>query len=269
MIFCFYFKQNQNKISLIIHKGILYMELIVGFIFLVGVFFFKLYSPRIKGKWGEMKVTGILSLLPREDYKVINDVIIQTNGYTSQIDHIVVSIYGIFVIETKNYSGWIMGYENSKRWTQNIFGHKNSFYNPIKQNKSHILALKNELRIKTNNFIPIIAFSGKCSLKVVTETPIIYIFQIYNEIKRYTEIRFDKTQVEDIIERINAINVNSPDTKQQHVAEIRYNLIREEYNIKQGVCPKCGAPLVLRQGRYGEFYGCSNYPRCRYTYSDR
>ncbi|MBQ8481129.1 MAG: NERD domain-containing protein [Alphaproteobacteria bacterium] len=245
------------------------MEFIVGFIVLAVIFFFKPYSSDIKGKWGEMKVAGILSLLPEEDYKIINDVIIQTNGYTSQIDHIVVSIYGIFVIETKNYSGWITGYENSKQWTQNIFGHKNSFYNPIKQNKSHILALKNELYIIEDNFIPIIAFSGNCSLKVETETPIIYISQIYSEIKRHTDIKFDKTQIDGIVGRIKAININSPDMKQQHVAEIRSNVMIEALNVQQGICPKCGAPLVLRKGRYGEFYGCSNYPRCHYTHSDR
>ena len=245
------------------------MEFIVGFIVLAVIFFFKLYSPDIKGKWGEMKVAGILSLLPEDDYKIINDVIIQTNGYTSQIDHIVVSIYGIFVIETKNYSGWITGYENSKQWTQNIFGHKNSFYNPIKQNKSHILALKNELYIIEDNFIPIIAFSGNCSLKVETKTPIIYISQIYSEIKRHTEIKFDKTQIDGIVERIKAININSPDMRQQHVVEIRNNVMREALDVQKGICPKCGAPLVLRKGRYGEFYGCSNYPRCHYTHSDR
>ena len=216
-----------------------------------------------------MKVAGILSLLPEDEYKVINDIIIQSNGYTSQIDHLVVSIYGIFVIETKNYTGWITGYEDSKQWTQNIFGHKSSFYNPIKQNKSHVLALKNELHIIEDNFIPIIAFSGNCSLKVITVTPIIYISQIYREIKRYTEVKFDKTQLDSLVERIKAINIDSPEVRQQHVAEIKSKKFTEGYKLRQGICPKCGAPLVLRQGRYGEFYGCSNYPRCHYTHSGR
>lgn len=245
------------------------MEILLGLLALAAVLFFKIYSPLIKGKWGEMKVAGILALLPNDDYKVIHDVIIQTNGYTSQIDHIIVSIYGIFVVETKNYSGWITGYENSKHWMQNIYGHKNSFYNPIKQNKSHILALKNELYIIEDNFIPIIAFSSNCSLKVETTTPIIYISEIYSEIRRYTEIKFDRTQLDDIVERIRAININSPEMRRQHIDEIRNNVIREELNIERGLCPRCGAPLVLRQGRYGEFYGCSNYPRCRYTYSNK
>ena len=245
------------------------MEILFILIAAAALLFFNLYSPNIKGKWGENKVANILSRLPKEEYKVINDVIIQTNGYTSQIDHLVVSIYGIFVVETKNYTGWITGYENSKQWTQNIYGNKYSLYNPIKQNKSHILALKNELYIIEDNFIPIIAFSNDCSLKVETETPVIYISEILNEIKRHTEIKFDKTQIDGIIERVKAININSPETRQQHVAEIKNNVMQEEYKLRQGICPKCGAQLVLRQGRYGKFYGCSNYPRCHYTHSTK
>lgn len=222
----------------------------------------------IKGKWGEGKVAYILSQLPEEEYKVINDVIIQTNGYTSQIDHIVVSIYGIFVVETKNYSGWITGFENANRWTQNLYGEKQSFYNPIKQNKSHILALKNEIYIIEDNFIPIIAFSDDCSLKVETETPVIYISQILEEIKRHAEIKFDKTQLDGIVERIKAINIDSPEMRQQHVNEIRYNKQQTEEKLRQRICPKCGAYLVLRRGRFGKFYGCSNYPRCHYTHSE-
>lgn len=61
--------------------------------------------------------------------------------HTTQIDHIVVSIHGIFVIETKNYKGWIYGNSNNEYWTQNIYGNKYSLYNPLLQNKNHIKSL--------------------------------------------------------------------------------------------------------------------------------
>jgi DNA topoisomerase-1 len=32
-----------------------------------------------------------------------------------------------------------------------------------------------------------------------------------------------------------------------------------------GVCPKCGGKLIMREGKYGNFIGCSNFPKCRYT----
>ena len=71
-----------------------------------------------KGAIGEKRVAHILKKLPEDRYKVINNLLIRNNGYTTQIDYIVVSVYGIFVIETKTYQGWIYGGENSDYWTQ-------------------------------------------------------------------------------------------------------------------------------------------------------
>ena len=76
-----------------------------------------------------------------------------------QIDHVVVSIYGIFVIETKNYSGWIFGDENSQYWAQVIYKTKNRFYNPILQNRGHIKALQGLLQDYSHiRYIPIVVF---------------------------------------------------------------------------------------------------------------
>ena len=83
-----------------------------------------------KGKVGEKRVASILARLPEADYKVINDLLLSSNGYSTQIDHIIVSVYGIFVIETKFYQGWIYGGENSEYWTQNIHRNKYRLLNP-------------------------------------------------------------------------------------------------------------------------------------------
>lgn len=70
---------------------------------------------KIKGKIGEISVASRLNLLNHNDYKILNNVILQTkNGGTVQIDHIIVSVYGIFVIETKNYKGWISGFSEMR-----------------------------------------------------------------------------------------------------------------------------------------------------------
>ena len=105
----------------------------------------RIYSPKIKGSFGEAKVNTKLNFLGK-DYIVLNDILIKSsNGYTSQIDELVLSEYGIFVIEIKNYKGWIFGNERSENWTQVIYKEKFTFRNPIKQNWSHIYALKNVL----------------------------------------------------------------------------------------------------------------------------
>jgi hypothetical protein len=73
-----------------------------------------LNHPQVKGMIGERKARKQLSRLPSENYRVLNDVVVKTKTGSSQIDHVVISPYGIFVIETKNYKGWIHGREDSE-----------------------------------------------------------------------------------------------------------------------------------------------------------
>ena len=94
-----------------------------------------------KGKAGEKAVARRLKQLPEEEYKVINDLMLPTTYGTTQIDHVVISRFGVFVIETKNYRGFIYGGENAEKWTQNIWGNKYSMLNPIRQNNTHVKAL--------------------------------------------------------------------------------------------------------------------------------
>lgn len=93
--------------------------------------------PMWKGKYSEKLVNNKIQELP-EEYVVFNDLLFESSGYSTQIDHIVVSPYGVFVIETKGYKGWILGGENSEYWTQTIYKSKHQFYNPIKQNAGHV-----------------------------------------------------------------------------------------------------------------------------------
>ena len=109
--------------------------IIIAFLLLLG---FICHHPKIKGKIGEIYVTIFLKRLPENKYRVINDLLLAKNGHSTQIDHVIVSIYGIFVVETKFYKGWIFGGENSEYWTQNIYGRKYKLLNPIYQNQGHI-----------------------------------------------------------------------------------------------------------------------------------
>ncbi|WP_231884841.1 nuclease-related domain-containing protein [Paenibacillus elgii] len=102
-----------------------------------------LSSPTIKGMIGEKSVTNQLNKLDKEKYVILNDVTIpSSSGKTTQLDHVVISTYGIFVIETKNYRGWIVGDEKSEYWTQVIYKRKERLYNPLRQNYGHVMALK-------------------------------------------------------------------------------------------------------------------------------
>ena len=90
------------------------MELvgIVFLLFLVGILRYITRNPQWIGGAAEKRVQRILSGLPQNEYITINDVLIRRpNGNTTQIDHVVVSPYGVFVMETKNYHGYVHGQE--------------------------------------------------------------------------------------------------------------------------------------------------------------
>lgn len=151
-------------------------------------------STEILGEIGEYQIAQILNTLPRE-YQVFNDIYLSNNDMTTQIDHIVVSIYGIFVIETKNYKGQIYGNNNSEYWTENFYGKAYKFYNPIKQNHSHIKALQKLLRIPFDTFISIIVFSNNATLKCDSLENIIYSFELKEFIKGYKKPIFNVDDV--------------------------------------------------------------------------
>lgn len=240
------------------------MEIILFILFVVASVVFRILQPRIKGYLGEKSVATILSLLPSDKYKIINDLLIEVDGRTIQIDHLVVSIYGIFVIKTKNYKGRITGSDNSDYWTKNMFGNKYTFYNPIRQNKSHVLALSKQLGFSLNKFIPIIVFSNGAELKVNTTHNVIYTTQINRVIKEYSEIKFSETDIQKLYDKISLLNIVSPEVRKQHVLEIQNTIATKRHLIQQGICPRCGHSLILRNGKYGNFYGCSNYPNCKF-----
>ncbi len=118
---------------------------IVIVIFLLGLissFFYK----QIRGFMGEFWVKWELKKLPKE-YITLNNIMLSSNRGTHQIDHIVISKYGIFVIEMKNYYGLIVGNEYKDNWIQYLGKHKRYFENPIHQNYGHIKALVKNLLI--------------------------------------------------------------------------------------------------------------------------
>ena len=241
------------------------MIIFILIVSILAIYFWKLYSPKIKGIIGEKSISSILYFLDKSKYKVINNIVLKKDTKTSQIDHIVISDFGIFVIETKNYKGWIIGHENSEHWTQLLFKQKQKFYNPIKQNLGHINALKNCLSSYSNiNYIPIVVFSTKSEIKVNSTTDVINSHQLIATIKKYYEINLTETQKEEIFQKIKDANVVGTYDKNKHVKSIKKVVQKRKTFIQENKCPECGGNLVLRSGKFGEFLGCISYPRCKF-----
>ncbi len=225
-------------------------------------------SPRFKGKKGEKKVANTLFSLPKDKYFILNDVLLKTGEETSQIDHIVVSVYGIFVIETKNYQGMIYGSEKGYNWNQNIYGNKKSFKNPIHQNYGHIKAVESALSGYGNLPInSVIAFSDESDLHVETEdVPVVHTSELSTCIQAMSGFeKITEELVKEIYETLSEKNITDKNARKKHTSEAKYKKYAKEDKVKRGICPRCGGNLVVRHGKNGEFIGCSNYPKCRYT----
>ena len=194
-----------------------------------------LFSP---GQVGEDAVSRRLRRLPKDKYFVINDLIIRRkNGRTTQIDHVVVSPYGIFVIETKNISGHVYGGEYSPTWTRYWKGYARGGYytedtltfdNPVLQNGAHVKALYEELRQYDIRYVPIIAFSPEAELKVnVQGVDVIYWTEIRDVIRSYKEPMVSVETAKEIYERLLLLNIRDKKARQQHAIDAQAN--KEKY----------------------------------------
>ena len=218
-----------------------------------------------KGWVGEMQGTLAAKIrLDSEIYKSINNVTIPTANGTTQIDHAIVSKYGIFVVETKNIKGWIYGDEKQAQWTQVLFGKKYRFQNPVRQNYRHTKALAEFLGIEHSKIHSMVMFWSECEFK--TPMPPNVLDRGFSaHIKSKTEVFFTDEEVDQIYEAIRSgMLPKGWSTRRQHL-----NSLKERFSSDTN-CPKCGAELILRTARRGpnagrQFYGCSRYPSCRYT----
>lgn len=134
--------------------------------------------------FGEFKVSRLLEKhLQPPAYHVLNDVTVPSINGTTQVDHVVVSPHGIFVIETKNYSGWIFGSARNREWTQTIRGKKSSFQNPIHQNYAHIKALEAATGLDESVLHSIVVFVGDAKFKTMIPDGVCFAGDLIDRIK--------------------------------------------------------------------------------------
>ena len=212
------------------------------------------------------------------------------NNETTEIDVLMIYKSGLYVFESKNYSGWIFGDEKNKNWTQTLpsgrKSHKEHFFNPIMQNKLHIKWLLNALEsdIPTHS---IIVFSERCTLKsinnVSSNIKVIKRGDVKSTVDQIDlstgEILTNET-IDEIYNKLYNSSQVDENTKEKHIENIKHRIEDNAVNNNsvlpdetKPICPRCGSLLVLRTAKKGEnvgksFYGCSSYPKCRYIKKD-
>ncbi len=219
----------------------------------------------IKGLSGELQSTLAQKVfLDRNVYVDINNVTLPTANGTTQIDHVIVSRFGIFVVETKNMSGWIFGDEKSPQWTQSLpGGRKFKFQNPLHQNFKHTKAIQEFLGVEEDKIFSVVMFWGEAEFK--TPMPANVMTHGYaSYIKSKLDELFTGEEMDDLILALKTgMLPKTWATRRQHVAALK-----ERFDSTT-TCPKCGAALSLRTVKKGDnagaqFLGCSAFPKCRF-----
>lgn len=292
-----------------------------------------------KGKYGEYLTYKYLKSFEESGARFLFNLYIpKKDGKTTEIDILMICSKGVFVFESKNFSGWIFGDECQKDWYQTLpkgrgKSQKEHFHNPIMQNNAHIKHLKAFLGEK----IPmrsIIVFSERCTLKdikirsseihVINRYDVVGIVNdifnhtpdellseneiavLYNKLYPYTQVdsaikqnHIQNTQNDRNTYSIPQITIpadtslpseNEEQSQEEEVKTLSIEMIekreedteksqdnifksdptnREDKEFQIRKCPNCGGDLILRIATRGakignQFYGCSNYPKCKY-----
>lgn len=193
------------------------------------------------------------------------------------------SKYGIFVIETKNYIGKIYGNDDKDEWTQIIltdktyykrkrwktytYATKNKFYNPVRQNLGHVYEIKKIL--KECPYLPVVSivvFSDSADISgVKSNNHVINMRDLIKTIMNYDKVYLPGGSTSQVIDLISLKNDRCAVDKRMHIRNVQSAKNKYQENLISGICPRCGGTLQLRSSNYGNFYGCSNYPKCKFT----
>ena len=244
-----------------------------------------------KGRLGEYYTYKYLKSLTGYKRYLFNLYIPKSNGETTELDVVLLHETGIYVFESKNYSGWMFGTEYQQYWTQTLpIGRgrtqKNQFYNPILQNKGHIKWLQIFLDDQALPFYSYIVFSDRCTLKNITLTSgnhfVVNRYKLLSMIQQNiakVDTPLSENRIDELFEKLYPLTQIDETEKITHILNVQkmtqYSnsqlkpTVTENSNIEERVCPRCGGKLIMRIASKGarkgkSFLGCSNYPKCRY-----
>lgn len=180
-------------------------------------------SPAFRGWWGEAQVRlWMRVLLGKKRYHHLDDVILPVGEGTTQIDHVLVSPFGVFVIETKNYGGAVYGSERDRTWTQKIGRQTNKIQNPIHQNYGHRCGVEGLLGLAPGETIGIVVFARPGVFRSTFPPGVCECGGLFRLIRAHREKRYAPEQVAAMVARIEAARIPSTrKTRRQHRDYVR------------------------------------------------
>lgn len=209
----------------------------------------------LRGYEGERYIRSVLGETVVGERYIAHDFIFEKDYMFTQIDHIVVNTYGIFVIETKNMVGYIYGDDTKNQWTQVCDdGTVRVFENPVKQNEKHVNIIKSVLGDMPVYSIVVFA---QDNVENIRSDYVVASYQLKRALYKGKPTLNDR-QMRTVCESLQRYR-----SKMSH-AKFEQRMIHYKECLRNNVCPRCGGNLVIRNGKYEDFYGCSNYPKCKF-----
>ncbi|MCR9153970.1 MAG: NERD domain-containing protein [Bacteroidetes bacterium] len=219
---------------------------------------------RLKGWFGEKKTAFIMWLfLNGKSYHRFHNLIIPSKKGSSQIDHLIVSRQGFFIVETKNLKAWVFGSEHSKYWTQTLFNRKYQFQNPLKQCYRQKKILAEFLDIEESLINVVVYFVGESSFKTALPENVID-KGLIRYIRKFQHQVLSDTELEETVMLLKVLKSESLISRKDHLLSLK------QRHGSKSICPNCGSNLVIRKAKNGprtgfEFLGCSSFPKCKFS----
>jgi len=154
------------------------------------------------------------------DYEVLNDLTFVSDGDSTQIDHVVVSTKGVFLIETKNFSGLVFGRANESQWTQVAGRSKRRFQNPLRQNYKHMRFMADNLEVKESAIVPMVVFLGGVDFPKGKPEGVYYPRELVKAIGSASDARLNNAQTFAILRRLEEMGATTTAKSAQHLANL-------------------------------------------------
>ncbi|MDP5137794.1 nuclease-related domain-containing protein [Rheinheimera baltica] len=210
---------------LVFFGSILALLLMLAMVIVLLAFVAARYGARIKGALAERQLHRILLRELPTSYQHYRNLVIPTaKGDLTEVDHLVVSAYGIFVIEVKNYRGWIFGGEKQPQWTVQRFRSKNQFMNPLRQNYKHTEAVKHLLGLNgkdTEAVHSVVAFSQRAEFKSQIPKNVMYIDLVGDYLQQFYLPCFGDEQIRQFSARLNMALSSRKVLTKMHLAQVK------------------------------------------------
>lgn len=214
------------------------------------------------GKQGEEKVKEVLKNIVGKDDRLLNNVVLQKHdGTFHQIDHILLRHNGLYCIETKHYAGNIHGRYNDSRWTVHNPYTRNitTFLNPMRQNFAHVSTIQSVIG---HYYVESLIVFSRGELHVLG-----YGVLKLNELESYVNQKriypeYNPFEIEQLYKMIKEKDISNKISPKEIAKQAKDKILKIKNDM---ICPRCGAPLIIKNGIHGPFYSCSRFPDCNFS----